>query len=217
MICWEIRRGRTMLLQLKENSFLLRLLVLWMLLIFPRLTLATASTPMDVIQSNTDKVLAILHESKTGQTQSLRQREGEILDVVSNYFNFDEMSKRSLGDHWKQQSPENLQQFAKLFKKLLFNTYLDRMENYHDEKTFYDSQKVDDGLASVKTHFLHQDENISIDYRLHKEEGQWKVYDVVVEGISYVDNYRSQIASILAHQSFDSLLSMLRQKVERPD
>ena len=75
-----------MLLQLKENGFLLRLLVLWMLLIFPRLTLATASTPMDVIQSNTDKVLAILHESKTGQTQSLRQREGEILDVVSNYF-----------------------------------------------------------------------------------------------------------------------------------
>lgn len=188
-----------------------------MLLIFPRLALATDSAPMEVIQSNTDKVLTILHQSKSGQAQSLRQREGEILDVVSNYFNFDEMSRRSLGDAWKQQPPEKIQEFAKLFKKLLFNTYIGRMENYHDEKTFYDSQRVDDDFASVKTHFLHQSDNISIDYKLHRERGQWKVYDVVVEGISYVDNYRSQITSILAHQSFDSLISMLRQKVERHD
>jgi phospholipid transport system substrate-binding protein len=206
-----------MLLQLKERNFLLRLLVIWMLLIFPRLTLATDSTPMEVIQSNTDKVLTILHQSKSGQTQSLRQREGEILDVVSNYFNFDEMSKRSLGDAWKQQPPEKIQEFSRLFKKLLFNTYVGRMENYHDEKTFYDSQRIDDDFSSVKTHFLHQSDNISIDYKLHRERGQWKVYDVVVEGISYDDNYRSQIASILAHQSFDSLISMLRQKVERHD
>ncbi|SPF39047.1 Toluene tolerance family protein [Syntrophobacter sp. SbD1] len=206
-----------MLLQLKERNFLLRLLVIWMLLIFPRLALATDSAPMEVIQSNTDKVLTILHQSKSGQAQSLRQREGEILDVVSNYFNFDEMSRRSLGDAWKQQPPEKIQEFAKLFKKLLFNTYIGRMENYHDEKTFYDSQRVDDDFASVKTHFLHQSDNISIDYKLHRERGQWKVYDVVVEGISYVDNYRSQITSILAHQSFDSLISMLRQKVERHD
>ncbi len=188
-----------------------------MLLIFPRLALATDSTPMEVIQSNTDKVLTILHQPKSGEAQSLRQREGEILDVVSNYFNFDEMSKRSLGDAWKQQPPEKIQEFSKLFKKLLFNTYVGRMENYHDEKTFYDSQRIDDDFSSVKTHFLHQSDNISIDYKLHRERGQWKVYDVVVEGISYVDNYRSQIASILAHQSFDSLISMLRQKVERHD
>lgn len=126
------------------------------------------------------------------------------------------MAKRSLGSPWKQLSPEKRQEFAQLFKKLLFNTYVNRMENYHDQEIFYDSQKIDDDFAVVKTHFLSQGENIPIDYRLHKEGGNWKVYDVVVEGVSYDDNYRSQIASILSNQSFESLLGMLRQKVERP-
>ena len=204
-----------MLLQLKKNRLLLRPLIVLMLLIVPRLTYAAAHTPMEVIRTETDKVLAILHQSKTGPSRPVGEREGEILDVVSSYFNFDEMAKRSLGHPWNQLPPEERQEFAELFKKLLFNNYVDRMEHYHNEQIFYDSQKVDDDSAVVKTHFLHQNENIQIDYRLHKEGGQWKVYDVVVEGISYVDNYQGQIASILANQSFDSLLKMLRQKVER--
>jgi phospholipid transport system substrate-binding protein len=186
-----------------------------MLLIFPQATLAAGSTPMEVIQSGTDKVLALLRQTEPGQPHHLRQREGEILGIVSNYFNFDDMSRRALGKPWKQQSIENRQEFAKLFKKLLFNTYVDRMENYHDEKIIYDSQKVENDFALVKTHFIHQNENIPIDYRLREEEGRWQVYDVVVGGISYIDNYRSQFASILANQSFESMLGMLRQKVER--
>jgi len=186
-----------------------------MLLVTPRLTWAAAFSPLEVIRNGTDKVLTILHQSKTGQSHPLQEREGEVLNVVSSYFDFDEMAKRSLGPPWEQQSPENRQEFAKLFKKLLFNTYVDRMEKYHDEKVFYDNQRVDDDFAVVKTHFLSHNDNIWIDYRLHKEGGQWKVYDVVVEDISYVDNYRSQIASILANQSFESLLNLLRKKVER--
>ena len=169
---------------------------------------------MEVIQSGTDKVLTIIHQSKTGQAPHLRQEEDEIFKIVSSYFNFDEMSKRSLGDPWDQQSPEKRQEFAELFKRLLFNTYVDRMENYHNEKGFYDSQKVENDFALVRTRFVHQTENIKIDYRLHKEGGQWKVYDVVVKGVSYVQNYRSQFDSILGKQSFDSLLRMLREKVE---
>ncbi len=186
-----------------------------MLLIIPRSTYAAASSPMEVIQSGTDKVLTILSQTRAGGSDPLHEREGEILNVVSSYFNFDEMAKRSLGDPWGQQSPENSQEFAKLFKKLLYNTYVDRMEKYHDQKVFYDGQRVNDNFAVVKTHFVSHNEDISIDYRLHNEGGRWEVYDVVVEGISYVDNYRDQIASILANQSFDSLLRMLRQKVER--
>jgi phospholipid transport system substrate-binding protein len=203
------------LLHFRESGFLMSLLAAWMLLIFPKTTLAAASTPIEVIQSGTDKVLTILRQSEPGQPYPLRQREGEILDIVSNYFNFDEMSRRALGKPWKQQSIENRQEFAKLFKKLLFNTYVDRMENYNNEKIFYDSQKVENDFALVKTYFIHQNENIPIDYRLRKEEGRWQVYDVLVGGISYIDNYRSQFASILANQSFDFLLGMLRQKVER--
>jgi phospholipid transport system substrate-binding protein len=200
-------------LHFKQNGFFIRSLVVGILLIFPRLTLAAGPTPIEVIREGTDKVLTILQQSQTGQAHPLRQRQAEILDVVSNYFNFDEMSKRSLGASWKQQSPENHREFSELFRKLLFNTYVDRMAHYHNEKIFYDGQKVDGDYAIVKTHFLYQNENIAVDYRLHKLGEQWRVYDVVVEGISNVDNYRSQIASILTNRSFESLIALLRQKV----
>ncbi|MGA2400107.1 MAG: ABC transporter substrate-binding protein, partial [Syntrophobacteraceae bacterium] len=83
------------------------------------------------------------------------------------------------------------------------------------ERVYYDSEKLDGDYALVKTHvFYHGNDNISIEYRLHRDGGQWKVYDVVVEGISYVDNYRGQFSSILTNESFDSLLRRLRQKVD---
>jgi len=135
---------------------------------------------------------------------------------VSEYFNFEEMAKRALGRPWKDQTPDKRQEFSQLFKQLLFNTYINRLENYtgSNERVFYDSEKLDGDYALVKTHILYQgNNNISIDYRLHADGERWKVYDVVVEGISFVDNYRGQFASILTNESFDSLLKRLRQKV----
>jgi phospholipid transport system substrate-binding protein len=171
---------------------------------------------MALIQSGTERALQILHESQMGQAPSLRQRKHEILDIVSEYFNFEEMARRALGRPWKDQTPDNRQEFAQLFKQLLFNTYINRLENYtgSNEKVFYDSEKLDGDYALVKTHILYQgNNNISIDYRLHSDGERWKVYDVVVEGISFVDNYRSQFASILTNESFEVLLRKLRQKV----
>lgn len=205
-----------MLLESKKNRFSIGSLALLILLVFPCSTWADESSPMGVIRSGTDKVLTILRESRNGQAPPLRQRERYVLGVVSNYFDFDQMAKRSLGPPWKQLSPEKRQEFAQLFKKLLFNTYVDRMEHYHDQPIVYNSQRVNGDFAVVKTHFLSQGDNVPIDYWLQKEGGLWKVYDVVVEGVSYDSNYRAQISSILASQSFDSLLGLLRQKVQRP-
>lgn len=174
------------------------------------------SNPMALIQSGTEKALKILHESQRDQAPSLRQRKNEILDIVSEYFNFEEMARRALGRPWKDQPPDKRQEFSQLFKQLLFNTYINRLENYtgSNEKVFYDSEKLDGEYALVKTHILYQgNNNISIDYRLHSDGERWKVYDVVVEGISFIDNYRSQFASILTNESFEVLLRKLRQKV----
>ncbi len=200
----------------KNNRFFMGLLVLLALLVFPRLTRAEDANPMGVIKNGTDKVLSILRQSRSGRGLPLRQRESEILNVVSTYFDFGQMAERSMGTTWNQLSPRNRQEFASLFKKLLFNTYLDRMQHYHNQPITYDSQQVNGDLAVVKTHFLTEGGNIPINYRMYKEGGYWKVYDVVVQGVSYDDNYRAQITSILASQSFESLLVMLRQKVERP-
>ncbi len=196
-------------------------LVVLLLLVYPQFIRAASpdqQTPMALVQSGTERALQILHESQSRQTPSLRQRKDEILVIVSEYFNFEEMAKRALGRPWKEQTPEKRQEFAQLFKQLLFNTYINRIENYtgSNERVFYDSEKLDGDYALVTTHILYQgNNNISIEYRLHRDGGRWQVYDVVVEGISFVDNYRSQFGSILTNESFDSLLIRLRQKVDQ--
>jgi phospholipid transport system substrate-binding protein len=206
--------------RLKEGKFLFVLGVLLLLVSpqFIRAALPGQQNPMALIQSGTESALQILHESQRRQAPSLRQRKDEILVIVNEYFDFEEMAKRSLGRPWKEQTPEKRQEFAQLFKQLLFNTYINRLDNYtgSNERVFYDSEKLDGDYALVKTHILYQgNNNISIEYRLHRDAGRWQVYDVVVEGISFVDNYRGQFGSILTNESFDSLLIRLRQKVDQ--
>jgi phospholipid transport system substrate-binding protein len=211
------------LFRLKEVKVFLVLVVLFPLLISSQLTCAAVqsqSNPKALIQSGTEKALQILHESESGQAPSLRQRKNEILNIVSEYFNFEEMAKRALGRPWKDQAPDKRQEFVQLFKQLIFNTYINRLENYtgSKERVFYDFEKLDGDYAIVKTHIIYQgNNNIEIEYRLHRNVGEWKVYDVVVEGISIVENYRSQFASILTNESFDSLLGRLRQKIDQPN
>jgi len=207
-----------MLGRLKQSKFFFVPGVL-LLLVFPQFisaALPDQQNPMALIQSGTERAFQILQESKKGQAPSLRQRKGEILVIVSDYFNFEEMAKRALGRPWKDQTPYKRQEFAQLFKQLLFNTYISRLENYtgSNERVFYDSEKLDGDYALVKTHILYEtSNNIGIEYRLRRDGGRWQVYDVAVEGISFVDNYRGQFCSILTNESFDSLLIRLRQKV----
>ncbi len=176
-----------------------------------------APGPLAVIQSGTDKALEILHSSQSGQAPALRARRGEILRIVDEYFNFHEMAKRALGRPWKDQSPQNQKEFVDLFKQLLFNSYVDKVEAYtgSNERVVYDAEKVEGEYALVKTRVLgYKNADVQVDYRLRAEEGIWKVYDVVVEGISLVNNYREQFSSILANESFDSLLKRMRGKLD---
>ncbi len=175
------------------------------------------SDPLTLIENGTERALQILHQSQSGQAAPLRARKGEILKIVDRYFNFDEMAKGALGHPWKEQTPEKRAEFTSLFKQLLFNTYVDRLQNYTgaNEKVSYDSQQIDGDYAVVRTHVFYQGKDADIDYRLHRMDGKWKAYDVVVEGVSLLVNYRSQFSSILANESFDSLLQRLREKVRQ--
>ena len=210
-----------MLFRLKKAKFFFVLVVLVLLLGFSQFTCAAVpsqSNPMVLIHRGTEKALQILHESESGQAPSLRQRKSEILNIVSEYFNFEEMAKRALGRPWKDQAPDKRQEFVQLFTQLIFNTYINRLEKYtgSKERVFYDSEKMDGDYAIVRTHIVYQgNDNVEIEYRLRRDVGEWKVYDVVVEGISIVENYRSQFASILTNESFDCLLGRLRQKIDQ--
>jgi phospholipid transport system substrate-binding protein len=175
-----------------------------------------ANSPLALIQSGTDRALQIIRSAHTGTAPSLRERRAEILQIVDEYFDFGEMAKRSLGRPWKEQSPQKQQEFVDLFKQLLFNYYAGRVETYTDtdERVVYDEQKIEGEYALVKTRVLnYKNTNVQLDYRLRLLNGEWKVYDVVIEGVSLVDNYRGQFNSILASKSFDNLLGQLKEKV----
>ena len=173
--------------------------------------------PMSVIKNGTDRALNMIKDSQEGRGPKLSQQKGEVLRIIDEYFNFEEMAKRSLGRPWKDLSPERRTEFVGLFKQLLFTTYIGKIEGYtgsRDQIT-YDSEKIDGEFAVGKTRVLnYKNSDIQIDYRLNLLDGNWKVYDLVVEGISYVDNYRAQFASILANQSFDVLLKKMREKAQ---
>jgi phospholipid transport system substrate-binding protein len=174
------------------------------------------SSPLELIQSGTDRALQTIRSAHSGAAPSLRERRAEILHIVDEYFDFGEMAKRALGRPWKEQSPQKQQEFVDLFKQLLFNYYVGRVETYTDtdEKLVYDEQKIEGEYALVKTRVLnYKGSNVQLDYRLKQISGQWKVYDVVIEGVSLVDNYRGQFSSILASKPFDAFLAQLREKV----
>ncbi|ABK18957.1 MlaC/ttg2D family ABC transporter substrate-binding protein [Syntrophobacter fumaroxidans] len=192
-------------------------LLLWLFsLTIPIRAAAAANPPISVIKAGTEQALQILRSSRSGQAPSVRQRRAEIMVIVDRYFNFHEMARRSLGRLWRDQPAEKQAEFVRLFKDMLFNTYIDKVESYtgSNEKFAYDKESIDGDYAVVKTRIQgYKNTDVKVDYRLRFENGEWQVYDVIVEGISLVDNYRSQFASILGNESFDGLLRRMRQKV----
>lgn len=185
--------------------------------VFPLSAHALPSTPLQVIRSGSDRGLEIIKSSLFDGGPSLQQRRDEILKIVEEYFDFQEMSKRALGRPWKEISAEEQQEFVRLFKQLLFNTYVSRIEATAKPTTStrYHGETLDDRFALVKTQIIGVNQpDIQIDYRLLLSGTEWKVYDVVIEGISLVGNYRQQFASILNSESFESLLKRLKEKTE---
>jgi phospholipid transport system substrate-binding protein len=171
--------------------------------------------PLAVIRSGTDRAVDIL-KNRAKDGRSLRERKEEILVIVDDYFDFHEMAKRALGKPWKDQTPENQKEFVRLFKQMLFNAYVDKVDTYaySKEQVKYETEQLDGKYALVKTNIYgYRDKAVNVDYRMLNQEGSWKVYDVYVEGISLVNNYRQQFNSILSNESFESLLKRMREKV----
>jgi phospholipid transport system substrate-binding protein len=193
----------------KENIMKVAIPFLIVLALFMTTSAGAAPSPLDTVQSGTNRVLEILKKSH-GNVQGSR---GEIREIVNEYFNFDEMSKRSLGPLWKDQAASKQQEFVSVFSEFLFNWYIERVEKYTDEKLIYKEPQLKGEYAAVDVQIVRsKGSEIPIQYRLLRNNNNWKVYDVTIEGVSVVSNYRSQFQSILSRESFDELLERLRQK-----
>jgi phospholipid transport system substrate-binding protein len=160
----------------------------------------------------TEKVLEILRDPQLKRKE--QERRAKVKELIYERFDFSEMARRSLGSEWRRLSPEQQKKFVRLFTSLLEDAYLDKIESYTGEKVQYGKERQDGDYAEVETK-LEDDKTgreVSILYRLRNLNGDWKVYDVVIEDISLVLNYRSQFSRVLARSSVDELLRRMRGK-----
>jgi len=143
-----------------------------------------------------------------------KEKADRIWPIVDAIFDYTELSRRALSRNWRKLNKEQQEEFTKLFSKLLGNIYMSRILKYSDEKVIYSQEKMlSEDKAEVETNIVTASKEIPITYRLILINGEWRVYDVVIEGISLVANYRSQFRQILADNSPQALLDMLKKKV----
>lgn len=167
------------------------------------------------LKTTIDKVLEVLRDKELKKPENSQKRRKQIRQAFQEKFNFEEMSKRSLAQHWAQRSQKEKEEFIPLFKDLLERSYIKKIEAYTDEQIVYSDEKSDGEYSVVKTKIITaKNIEIPIDYRLLKGETQWSVYDVVIEGVSLINNYRTQFNKIIRSQSFDALLKRMKNKQE---
>jgi phospholipid transport system substrate-binding protein len=194
----------------------LTVLKLWLmafLFCFAQSITAFAETPIEGMQRTVGRVVSILQASPGNSGGAVvRERRQMIREVLLPRFDFAEMAKRSLGAHWKNQTGRQ-EEFVAVFSEFVESSYMNTLESYKGEKVVYLRERVEQNLAQVDTQLVPASgEPFSVSYKLHLVGGEWKVYDVVIENISLVNNFRSQFSRILATSSFDELLRKLRAK-----
>lgn len=166
---------------------------------------AIAAEPTDALKARVDRVLRLLEEPG--------DRRAEIRQVAEEIFDFEEMSRRALGRHWNARTPEERREFVTLFTDLLERSYVGRIESGRGGKVLYTGETVNGDEATVRTRIVTpQRTEVPADYRMHRRDGRWQVYDVNVEGISLINNYRSQFNSVIQSSSYAALVERLRSK-----
>ena len=176
---------------------------------------AMAGEPTEMIRKTTDKIIGIVIDPALKGPEKAAERKRLVREAVSEQFNREEMSRRTLAQHWSKRTEGEKKEFVDLYAKLLEGTYLDKVEGYSGEKVLYEDETVDGKYAVVKVKILSkQGTNISVEYRL-KKGIDWLVYDVSIEGVSLVNNYRNQFNSIIVRSSYKDFINKLRAKVEK--
>ena len=179
------------------------------------LTAATAfASVTDTVKKTVDEVIATVNDKELKKKANEQRRRAAIKRSIAAIFDSQEMAKRSLGKHWNQRTPAERKQFSELFASLLENSYAGKIESYNNEKIVYTKEVVDGEYAEVKSKIISakQDE-YTLDYRLMKKDATtWAVYDVVIEGVSLVSNYRTQFNKIISTNGYPELIKKLQAK-----
>ncbi len=188
-------------------------IVLLTVFVFSNLAYAGAAT--DIVETHVNKVLDILRDPELKGETSKKAKEQKIRLSLDNLIDPAELSKRTLARNWQKFSIDQQKEFESLFVKLLGNVYIDRILTYSGEKVVFMKEiKLTEKTAEVQSKIVTKTNEIPIHYRLTLKNDKWKVYDILIEGVSLVKNYRSQFDEILAKNSPQHLLEILRKKVD---
>ena len=173
---------------------------------------AWAGPPTEAVKKSVDEVIRILEDPAWKKPEKKEERRKLLDQTIAQRFNFAEMAKRSLGAEWAKRTPEEQKEFAANLQTLLSNTYIGRIEAYSGEKVQYLKELNDGEYAEVYTKVDNGKVVIELTYKMENSGGEWRVYDVVVEGTGLVQNYREQFKRILRKDSFAELSKQLRDK-----
>ena len=174
-----------------------------------------AADPMDEIKQTTDKILSVVTNPAFKTPSETEEREKLIRQAVDERFDWEEMARRSLAIHWATRTAEERKEFVRLFADLVERTYMKKVEDYSGEKVLYEGETKEGGYASVRVKIVtKRGEDIPVEYHLKKEGNDWFIYDVSIEGVGLINNYRVQFHSIISQSSYENLVKRLREKVE---
>lgn len=183
-------------------------------MVFTLASPALTGQPTEQIKKTTDRIIAILSDPALKAPEMEKERRRMIREAVDERFDWGEFSRRALARHWRKRTAEERKAFIPLFGKLLERTYMDKVENYSGEKVHYVDEVTKGGYGLVKVKILtKKNQEIAVHYRLKKKGNGWFVYDVVVEGVSLVNNYRVQFNNIIRRSSYQELVERLKKKV----
>jgi len=173
-----------------------------------------AGEPTEKIKQTTDKILSITADPALKDSSKTEERRRQIRLAVDERFDWEEMARRSLARYWAQRTDQEKKEFVRLYADLRERTYMSKVESYSGEKVRYEGETMDRDYATVKVKIITQKNiDIPVEYRLKKVGNDWLVYDVSIEGVSLVNNYRTQFNSIITQSSYQNLVKKLKEKI----
>ncbi len=175
-------------------------------------TADSIESPTEVVRATLTEVFRILEDPNLQEPAKLLPRRRLLEEVIARRFDYEEMSRRALSAHWKPLTETERQEFVQLFKAFLSDRYAAKIEGYSGEQVSYLEERIANGFAEVRTRLHSTKIDLGMDYRLHQKAGRWSAYDIIVDGVGLVRNYRSQFAKIIDDDSYQELVRRLRER-----
>ena len=175
---------------------------------------SSQSSPRSQLESIINEMISVLSDSSLKGPEHTEERRKKVIEVIEKGFDFGEMTKRSLGKHWKKLSKDEQEEITKLFARLIENSYITKIEGYSDEKVAFLKDRIKGKYAEINTEILSGSVSIPIKYRLKQKDNVWRVYDINIEGVSLLKNYRGQFNAIFKKGAYQELKRQLEKKVK---